>query len=62
MTAQDRVFVGPDVSKERLDVHVLGGGSFAVTNSEEGLSEPGGARPNFDHVSGAACNLTERPA
>jgi transposase len=36
---QDRVFVGVDVSKDRLDVAVLEGESFAVSNDAVGLRD-----------------------
>ncbi|PHY12445.1 IS110 family transposase [Caulobacter sp. B11] len=36
---QDRVFVGVDVSKDRLDVAVLEGESFAVSNDAAGLRD-----------------------
>lgn len=36
---QDRVFVGVDVSKDRLDVAVLEGESFAVSNDVAGLRD-----------------------
>jgi transposase len=39
MMPQERLFVGLDVSKDRLDVHVLGGESFAVDNSQKGLAD-----------------------
>lgn len=34
---QERIFVGIDVSKDRLDVHVHGGAAFALGNSDHGL-------------------------
>lgn len=36
---QEQVFVGIDVSKDRLDVHVQGGEAFAVENSRAGLKQ-----------------------